>query len=198
MQLFLGISAVEGMLITYGRTTNVYQQSPPTTKQCYVTVDYAYHSWHKKRYGTDVDPKDQVVPLGRALQGHPEADILWETMIVGVLEGDKLGFKSMTHERNLYIGTIDGECVLVQTRDYIKISCDTYLARVLQTHSWEKPSLKSSDWHDSVPMSVNVSKKLCTLSGPAEGTHENAALAKKTGFSYHQVLGELIYAYVVC
>jgi hypothetical protein len=47
-------------------------------------------------------------------------------------------------------------------------------------------------------MSANMSKKLCTLSGPAEGTHEHAALAKKTGFSYRQVLGELIYAYVVC
>jgi hypothetical protein len=113
MQLFLGISAVEGMLIIYGDTTNSYHQSPPPTKQCYVTVDNAYRSWHKKRHGTNVDPKDRVVPLGRALQGHLEAGVLWETMIFGVLEGDKLGFKSTTHERNLYIRTIDGERVLV-------------------------------------------------------------------------------------
>jgi hypothetical protein len=53
---------------------------------------------------------------------------------------------------------------------------------------------KESDDYDSVPMSANVSKKLCTLSGPAEGTHEHDALAKKAGFSYHQVLSELIYA----
>jgi hypothetical protein len=251
MRLFLSISAVKGMRITYGDTLNAYQQSPPPTKQCYVTVDDAHHSWHKKCHGTDINPKAQVVPLGRALQGHPEAGVLWETMIVGVLEGDELGFKSTTHQRNLYIGTIDGECVLVcrqvddfviasksraavkkliavinkhattesqglghetpyvvsnryngvdihQTRDYIKISCDTYLPRVLQTHSWEKPSLKESDHHDSVPMSADMSKKLCTLSGPAEGTREHATLAKKSGFSYHQVLGELIYAYVVC
>jgi hypothetical protein len=86
-----------------------------------------------------------------------------------------------------------------QTRDYIKISCETYLvARVLQTHSWEKPSLKESDHHDSVPMSAKVSKKLCALSGPAEGTHEHATLAQKTRFSYCQVLSELIYAYIVC
>ena len=26
-----------------------------------------------------------------------------------------------------------------QTCDYIKLSCDTYIQRVLQTHSWEKP-----------------------------------------------------------
>jgi hypothetical protein len=126
-------------------------------------------------------------------------------MIVGVLEGDKLAFKSTTHERNLYIGTIDGERVLVcrQVDDFAiasksRAAAEKLIAQVLQTHSWEKPSLKESDHHDSVPMSADVSKKLCTLSGPAEGTHEHAALAKKTGFSYCQVLGELIYACVVC
>jgi hypothetical protein len=80
-----------------------------------------------------------------------------------------------------------------QTRDYIKISCKTYLTRVLQTHNWEWPSIKESDHHD-----FDMSKKLYTLSGPAEGTHEHAELAKKTGLSNHQVLGELIYTCVVC
>jgi hypothetical protein len=113
MQLFLGILAVDSMLITYGDTTNAYQQSPPLTKQCYVTVNEAYCSWHKKQHRTDIDPKDWVMPLGRALQGHPEAGVLCKTMIIGVLEGDELGFKLTTHEWNLYIGTINGECVLV-------------------------------------------------------------------------------------
>jgi hypothetical protein len=68
--------AVDDMLITYGHTTNAYQQSLPLTKQCYVTVNEEYRSWHKKQHGTDVDPKDRVMPLGRALQGHPEAGVL--------------------------------------------------------------------------------------------------------------------------
>ena len=34
-------------------------------------------------------------------------------MIVGILEGDELQFKSTTHERNLYRGEIDSELVLV-------------------------------------------------------------------------------------
>jgi hypothetical protein len=41
-------------------------------------------------------------------------------------------------------------------------------------------------------------KNVTSLYGPAKGTHEHAQLAKKTGFSYHQELGELIYTYVVC
>jgi hypothetical protein len=107
-------------------------------------------------------------------------------------------FQGLGHETPYGVSNRYNGVDIHQTRDYIKIWCETYLARVLQTHSWEKQILKESDHHDSVPMSANVSKKLCTLSGPAEGTHEHAALAKKTGFSYRQVLSELIYAYVVC
>jgi hypothetical protein len=33
------------------------------------------------------------VSLGRALQGHPEAGVLWKNMIVGVLEGPELWFQ---------------------------------------------------------------------------------------------------------
>ena len=140
----------------------------------------------------DINPKDYVIPINKALQGHPEAGVLWEKMIVSILEGKELGFKAMTHERNLYHGTINGETVLVcqqvddfaiasksraiadklvaiinkhatmenqgigirdgygmhsqyngvdicQTHDYIKLSCDTYIQCVLQTHGWEKP-----------------------------------------------------------
>jgi hypothetical protein len=90
-------------------------------------IDDAYRSWHRKRYGTDVDPKTRVVPLDIALQGHPEAGALWEYMIVCILEGKELGFKSTTHEQNLYQGEIDGELVLVvcqQAYCHYQCSCD--------------------------------------------------------------------------
>ena len=32
-----------------------------------------------------------------------------------------------------------------QTQDYIKISCETYIDRVLQTHGWATPSPQTSD-----------------------------------------------------
>jgi hypothetical protein len=37
-----------------------------------------------------------------------------------------------------------------------------------------------------------------TLDGPTEGTSEHRQLEKDVGFSYRQVLGELIHAYVIC
>jgi hypothetical protein len=40
--------------------------------------------------------------------------------------------------------------------------------------------------------------RLQLLQGPAEDTKEHSALESTMGFLYQQVLGELIYAYVVC
>ena len=85
-----------------------------------------------------------------------------------------------------------------QTRDYIKLSCETYIRRVLQTHGWETPGANESDRHDSVPLAPDFSKTLVSLIGPPEGTAEHFKLEKQVGYSYRQVLGELIYAYTVC
>jgi hypothetical protein len=207
IRLFFTVAAATGLAITIADTTNAFQQSPPPTQKCFLEVDDAYRSWHLKRYGTDVDPRTHVVPVEKALQGHPEAGALWERMIVGILEGPELGFTSTTHERNLYHGMIDGDLVLVcrqvddfaiaskspttankliaiinahattaskgigvlddqglgiqyngidlhQTRHYVKLSCETYINRVLQTHGWEKPGAKESDRFDSVCWSI--------------------------------------------
>jgi hypothetical protein len=87
---------------------------------------------------------------------------------------------------------------ICQTRDYIKLSCETYIDRLLQTHGWESPDSRTSDRHDQVPMSPERATHLQELSGPAEDTAEHAALAEQHGFSYRQLLGALMYAYVVC
>ena len=85
-----------------------------------------------------------------------------------------------------------------QTHDYIKLSCETYLDHVLQMHGWDKPSSQESDYHDSVPLNPTDADVLAKLVGPAEGTMAHSDLKASQGFSYHQVLGELIYAYVIC
>ncbi len=55
--------------------------------------------WYCKQFGNDIDPCKYVVPVHRALQGHPEAGVLWEKMIVSILEGKELNFRSTTHEQ---------------------------------------------------------------------------------------------------
>jgi len=61
-----------------------------------------------------------VIPLGKALQGHPEAGVLWEGMINCILKAPPLFFRNTCHERNLYRGDHDGRMVLLarQVNDY--------------------------------------------------------------------------------
>jgi len=101
MCLFFALAAVHGLIVIVTNTTNAFQQSPPPMEQCFLQIDDAYCSWYKKHFSINIDPITHVVPLIKALQGHPEAGALWEHMIVGILE-DELGFRSTIHERNLY------------------------------------------------------------------------------------------------
>jgi len=112
MRLFFALAAAEGLLVTFGDTTNAFQQSPPPSVPCFLEIDDANTSWYLKRFKTAVDPRTHVIPVECALQGHPEAGRLWEQMIVGILVNE-LGFHSTSHERNLYRGFIDGALVLL-------------------------------------------------------------------------------------
>jgi hypothetical protein len=84
---------------------------------------------------------------------------------------------------------------VIQTRHYIKVGCETYIDCVLLSHGWDKPPVK--DPHNLVPIPPETASKLLTLEGPQEKTTEAKELSKKVGFSYRNVLGELIYAYVI-
>ena len=86
---------------------------------------------------------------------------------------------------------------LYQTRDYVKISCDTYIDRLLQTYGWSSVA-DDSGYKDSAPISDDMVKKLSLLVGPEEGTAEHKQQVKDAGFAYRQLLGALMYAYVVC
>jgi len=112
MKLFFAITAVSIKIIIIADTTNAFQQLPPPTKPCFLEINEAYHSWYKKRLKINIDLSLHVIPLGRALQGHPEASALWEWMIIGILQME-FDFKATTHERNLYWAEIKGEVVFI-------------------------------------------------------------------------------------
>ena len=246
---FIAICVSRGYYICFSDVENAYQQSPPPSIDCYLEVDDTVYDWYLRRFNVKLDKFKDVIPLYRALQGHPEAGVLWERMITDILI-NKMGFKNTTHERNLYVGTIDGEEVLVcrqvddfasgsatretaeafldkvrehvraefagmgielpdkgvfqryngidvfQTRDYVKLSAESYIDRMLQTHGWDKPSTLDSS--KIVPLNPANVTQMMTLKGPPEKTPEAHELAREHGFSYRNILGELIYAYVIC
>ena len=145
--------------------------------------------------------KDLVLPVLRALQGHPEAARLWDEHISAILE--KVGFKNTTHEKNIYTGQFCGEKVLLvhqvndfvlgchqestaksvysdigakltlhseaeapfeclglvdsfdgydvlQTHDYVKLSAESYIWRLLKAHGWDMRVLRSSPYQDLI------------------------------------------------
>ena len=190
-----------------------------------------------------------MIPLFHALQGHPKAGVLWERMIQDILI-NKMKFKNTTHEKNLYIGSINGKEVIVcrqvddftsgaatketaelfiarlrrfveaefagmgmetsnglyqcfnridvhQTQDYVKLSCESYIDRVLQTHGWDKPSHSEKVPSKPLPLNPAIANRLMTLQGPPEKSVEANQIAKLFGFSYRNILGKLVYPYVI-
>ena len=244
----MSICAQRGYYICFGDVENAYQQSPPPSIDCYLGIDDTIEDWYLHRFGVKLDRLRDVIPLYKALQGHPEAGALWERMITDILV-NKLGFTTTTHERNIYSGTVEGHEILVcrqvddfaagsptqkgaqlfidtvrkhvkaefagmgietvggtyqlfngidifQTKDYIKVGCESYIDRVLKTHGWDEPS--QSDAPNTVPISPSITDGLMKVTGPVEKTPEARELERKHGFSYRNLLGELIYAYVIC
>ena len=248
---FVGACANRGHRIYFGDVDNACQQSPPPSIDCFLEIDDTIEDWHQHRFGITLDRKNQVIPLFRALQGHPEAGVLWERMANDILI-NKMGFANAAHEKNLCQGFVDGQPVLVcrqvddfaigtesesaakeffrilrlhvetehsamgqeipdvgifercngidvtQTRDYVKIGCESYIDRLLQTHGWDSPTAKSKDPTNPVPLNTGTANALMTVEGPEEKTPEAMEIAKKAGFSCRNVLGELIYAFVIC
>ena len=247
VRLFIAECVNRGYYICFGDVNNAFQQAPPPDYKGYLEIDDAVFEWYQHRFGETLDRRTQVIPMYKNLQGQPDAGVLWERMINDILI-NKMGFRTTTHERNLYIGEVDGKSVLVcrqvddfaagaatevtarkfldvirshveaefdgmgvetpegiyehyngldihQTRDYVKISVESYIMRVMQTHGWDTPSSKESA--PTVPMSPTVAERLQKLEGPVEKSPEARQIEKEVGFSYRNVLGELMYAYVV-
>ena len=250
LRAFIALAVNRGYYICFGDVENAYQQSPPPTIDCYLEIDDTVFDWYLRKFGKKLDKFKDVIPLYRALQGHPEAGVLWERMITDILI-NKMGFKNTTHEKNLYVGTIDGQEVLVcrqvddfasaaadkviaeqfitelrkhveaefagmgietssgmyqryngidifQARDYVMVSCESYLDRVFQTHGWDNPRHHEKEPEKAVPLNPTVAARLQQLEGPKEKTPEAQQIAKRHGFTYRNLLGELIYAYVIC
>jgi hypothetical protein len=91
---------------------------------------------------------------------------------------------------------------MIQTRDYIsdyvKLTSESYICRLLKAHNWETPAA-----NESVPGS-RPTEPLCPSDiyaifhsdSPAKSTADHAKLETEMGFSYRSLLGELLFAYV--
>jgi len=73
---------------------------------------------------------------------------------------------------------------ILQTCDYIKLYCKSYIDKVLLSHGWSEPGPNESTHHDMVPLSPDLMTHLQELIGPPEGSTKHAEIEKKVRFSY--------------
>ena len=112
LQAFIATCINQGYHIAFGDVENAYQQSPPPSIDCFLEIDDTVYDWCLRKYGKRLNKHKDIIPLCSALQGHPEASVLWDCLITEILI-NKMGFRNTVHEQNIYSGTNDGKDVLV-------------------------------------------------------------------------------------
>ena len=86
-----------------------------------------------------------------------------------------------------------------QTDRYIKISCESYIDKLLAHYGWSAPGSRDGDAKPLEPLPSSTLQQMFAdyETSPSDGTPDHTALEISAGFSYRSVLGALIYAYVV-
>jgi hypothetical protein len=84
---------------------------------------------------------------------------------------------------------------VLQTRQYVKISCQTYIDKIISHHDW------ANERHSNKPIPMrNDSSYLAELElsvGPDDPKAQRE-LEEQMGFNYRQVIGEAIFAMTLC
>ena len=241
-RIFYAVAAAENLLVYGADVANAFGEAPSPKQGFYIRPDKAFIDWWASK-GRPPIPPGYVIPVLKAMQGHPESPRLWERHVDKIIRD--IGFTPTTHEPCLYSGIIGGQRVLfmrqvddfaiaapsesianivfdmiddkltfplkrmglvtlfngmdvTQTADYIKLSCSTYIDKIMPKHltAW------MSD-HDisTRPTPLPSNKTFMTSFLNSKGDPDPAAqskLSKEMKISYRSAIGELIYAMTTC
>ena len=139
----------------------------------------------KEKFGEEIFLLRQVDDFALGCDSEAVAEAIW-----------KLIDKEMSAplKREGLISRLNGIDVK-QTRDYIKVHCETYISKILQhkhfdlTITSNKPTPMSSD--------TDIIKLLDTSVGPTNDA-ERIELEGRMGFKYRATTGKLLFAMVTC
>jgi hypothetical protein len=104
-RLFYAIAATENLMIFGADVCNAFSEAPPPKQGFYIQPDRAFQEWWRAK-GRGEIPAGTVIPVMRAMQGHPESPRLWEKWCDNMVK--TLKFKPTTHEPCLYFGYLRG------------------------------------------------------------------------------------------
>jgi hypothetical protein len=82
---------------------------------------------------------------------------------------------------------------VLQTQDYSKISCETFITKVLKHHGWEETTTQ----HNPIPMRNDTTYQAQIEMATTPATPEEQQQLHKENFNYRQAIGEAIYAMTV-
>ena len=108
-KVFWAGTAIHNYITVGADITNAFAEAPPPVAPLYVYADDVYREWRHAR-GLPPVPPGYVIPVTRAIQGHPESARLWEKHIDKILR--KIGLVPSKHKPCLYSGYFKGEHVL--------------------------------------------------------------------------------------
>jgi hypothetical protein len=137
-RIFMALAATLNYVIYKGDVRDAYAHSPGPEMPTFVRICDQFADWYLERKGKPVN-RSLVIPMLRALQGHPEAGRLWEEHINAILLGPEFGFTNTTHETNIYQGTYAGEKVILlrQVDDFLIATSDPSIADRIYTRIGE-------------------------------------------------------------
>ena len=122
-RIFWAAAALKNKLIYGADVSNAFAEAPPPKAPLYVRIDEQYREWWKKQGNAEV-PRNFVLPVKRALQGHPESSRLWAILINNILVKD-IKLTPTKHEPCLYHGVYKGnEILFLRQVDDFAIACD--------------------------------------------------------------------------
>ena len=122
-RIFWATAALKNLKVYGADVSNAFAEAPPPKAPLYVTIDKPFADWWKSK-GRPPIASGHVLPVKRALQGHPESPRLWAELINGILVNE-MKLKPTTHEPCLYKGIFqEKEIFFLRQVDDFAIACD--------------------------------------------------------------------------
>ena len=110
-RIFWATAAAKNLVVQGADASNAFAEADAPKHPLFVRVNEPYRDWWEQHMNRPPIPPGYVLPVHKALQGHPEAPRAWATKIDKILR-TQLKLQATTHEPCLYHGTHKGKEIL--------------------------------------------------------------------------------------
>jgi deoxyuridine 5'-triphosphate nucleotidohydrolase len=124
-RIFWAASASKNFVVRGADASNAFAEADAPKIPLFVRVNEQFREWWTEKMKRPPIPEGYVLPVNKAIQGHPEASRAWATLIDSILK-TKLHFKATTHEPCLYIGYFNNnEILFLRQVDDFAVAAET-------------------------------------------------------------------------